>query len=91
MSFIWWRGVKMNREAVPSLLAAERHSGLALRPVQGGYNVGRVRASAGTHDGGGVIDISVRGWNSGQIRTMVAWLRRCGWAAWHRPASPGKM
>jgi hypothetical protein len=89
VTFIWWRGVKMNREAVPSLLAAEKHSGLALRPVQGGYNAGGVRASAGTHDGGGVVDVSVRGWNGDQIRTMVGWLRRCGWAAWHRTPAQG--
>lgn len=73
--------------------------------TQGGYNAGGVGASAGTHDGGGAYDLSVNGLNDKQIRAMVKWLRKAGFAAWfrnwpgnrhvhaillgHRTASPG--
>lgn len=50
---------------------------------QGSYNAGGVSQSAGTHDGGGAIDVSPFNWEQ-----RVHALRAVGFAAWHRPAIP---
>lgn len=52
--------------------------------LQGSYNHGGVSASAGTHDGGGAIDLDVRGLSSGQRAALVRALREAGFAAWLR-------
>jgi hypothetical protein len=88
-SYVWWRGGKFNKASIASLLAAEKLAKLPVRVVQGGYNRGIVSASAGTHDGGGVVDMSVSGWSQSQINRMLLALRRAGWAAWHRRPSQG--
>ena len=67
-----------------ALLECERRLGYELTIVQGSYNKGKVGASAGTHDGGGVVDLAPWDW---QHKVHV--LRAVGWAAWHRPAIPG--
>jgi hypothetical protein len=54
--------------------------------IQGSYNRG-VGASAGTHDGGGALDLSVSG--VGSITNMVKQGRLAGFAAWYRPTIPG--
>lgn len=65
---------------------------LFLGLTQGSYNEG-VDASFGTHDGGGVIDLSVfnHGPEAGllsieQIEELVLALRHAGFAAWYRDA-----
>jgi hypothetical protein len=52
--------------------------------TQGSYNAGGVSASAGTHDGGGVVDLSAY-----DHERKVRELRRTGFAAWYRPAIAG--
>jgi len=49
--------------------------------TQGGYNNGAVPASAGTHDGGGVIDVTPSLVDTEAKRRI--W-RKSGWAMWHR-------
>lgn len=66
-----------------AILAAERRLGYPLSIVQGSYNGGRVAASGGTHDGGGVIDLRPWDWQS-----KVRALRASGFAAWYRPKGP---
>ncbi len=61
----------------------ERRLGYPLTIVQGSYHQG-VGASAGTHDGGGVVDLAAYDW-ANKVRAM----RAVGFAAWHRPAIPG--
>jgi peptidoglycan hydrolase-like protein with peptidoglycan-binding domain len=56
--------------------------------TQGSYSKG-VSASAGTHDGGGALDISVRGRSQKQISAMVKALRQAGFAAWARTPADG--
>ncbi|MFJ7209794.1 LysM peptidoglycan-binding domain-containing protein [Streptomyces sp. NPDC098789] len=56
--------------------------------AQGSYNRG-VAASAGTHDGGGVIDISLGAWDNKQTTAIVQALRRTGFAAWERTVAQG--
>ncbi|NUR79085.1 MAG: hypothetical protein HOQ21_01370 [Dermatophilaceae bacterium] len=58
--------------------------GYPLTILQGSFNAGGVAASAGTHDGGGAVDLAPYDWER-----KVLELRRTGFAAWHRPAIPG--
>lgn len=67
-----------------ALEEAERRLGYRLTIVQGSYNAGGVRQSAGTHDGGGVVDLLAWDW-----KHKVRVLRAIGFAAWYRPAVPG--
>ena len=57
-----------------------RHPGRRLVIIQSAYNTG-VAASAGTHDFDACLDVFIQGmdWKPAQ-----RFLRRCGWAAWHR-------
>lgn len=89
LSYVWWRGVRMDANSIPSLLEAEKRSKVRMVPVQGGYNKGEVAASAGTHDGGATIDLSVRKLSGPQIHNLLLWMRRCGWAAWLRSPAQG--
>src|SRR5438128_2912156 len=68
-----------------ALREAERLLGYPLTVVQGSYNKGGVSASAGTHDGGGVVDVLE--WDH---ERKVRALRSVGFAAWWRPTLPGK-
>lgn len=70
-----------------ALYAMERRLGYtpgSLTVVQGSYNKGGVGASAGTHDGGGAVDLTPVEWPA-----KVHAARMVGFAAWHRPAIPG--
>lgn len=83
---IVFRGKKLNTRTRDMLLAAEKLLGYQLQLIQGSYNSG-VSASAGTHDGGGAMDVWGKGtahWNN-----EVAVLRRVGFAAWGRTPSQG--
>lgn len=62
-----------------ALMKAERLLGYELSITQGSYNAGGVSASAGTHDGGGAVDLPAWDW-----QRKVAALRLSGFAAWHR-------
>ncbi len=53
--------------------------------TQGSYNKG-VAASAGTHDGGGCVDINTNGLN---VSVAVQALRKAGFAAWYRTPAQG--
>ena len=58
--------------------------GYDLTLAQGSYNAGGVSASAGTHDGGGAVDLAPYDHDR-----KVRELRRTGFAAWYRPTIPG--
>jgi hypothetical protein len=53
--------------------------------TQGSYSRG-VSASAGTHDGGGVVDIGTSGLN---VNATLRALRQAGFAAWYRTPAEG--
>lgn len=80
-------GYRTNARTRDMMLEAERLGG-NLVVVQGSYHRG-VAASAGTHDGGGVLDFSVRGLNQRGINGRVKALRTVGFAAWYRPPLAG--
>ena len=67
-----------------ALEAAEHLLDYPLTIVQGSYNSGGVSASAGTHDGGGVVDLLSWDW-----QRKVRALRTVGFAAWYRPPVRG--
>lgn len=77
-------GKKVDWLTRAALEEASARLGYDLTILQGSYNAGGVKASAGTHDGGGAVDLSPWHWQE-----KVRELRRTGFAAWHRPAIPG--
>lgn len=87
----WWRGVLLNNGTISALERVERRTGLHLNPTQGSYNggAGRVGASGGTHDGGGAVDLSVKGYTNSEKRLLNVEMRRAGFAGWHRDYIPG--
>lgn len=79
-----FRGVTVNVRTKAMLLEAERLYGSAVVLTQGGYNPGGEAASAGTHDGGGALDISVNGVSSANRTLFLRKMRSVGFAAWLR-------
>lgn len=77
-------GRKVDWLTKAALQKAERILGYDLSVTQGSYNAGGVSASAGTHDGGGVVDLKPWDWEA-----KVRALRLSGFVAWHRPAVSG--
>lgn len=88
-AYILFEGARLDPRTRDMLVEARRISGLTLRVTQGGFNAGGVSASAGTHDGGGALDISVHGMDATEIATAIRRLRQVGFAAWHRLPSQG--
>jgi peptidoglycan hydrolase-like protein with peptidoglycan-binding domain len=82
-------GATVNTRTRAMLREAERLIGLDLAIDQGSYNPGGDPTSAGTHDGGGVLDLAVAGMNATTRATVVRALRRVGFAAWLRSPAQG--
>ncbi len=90
-SKVTWQGQTFNRRTLAALKWAQARAGIAFLIAQGSYN-GSVGASAGTHDGGGAVDVRVftqvlgheRKLTDGEIRTVVRALKDAGFCAWHR-------
>ncbi|GGK91581.1 peptidoglycan-binding protein [Sphaerisporangium melleum] len=77
-------GGVVNTRTRSMLAEAKRLLGRDLVLLQGSYNPGGDPTSAGTHDGGGVVDISVKGMNAATRTAAVRALRSVGFAAWVR-------
>jgi peptidoglycan hydrolase-like protein with peptidoglycan-binding domain len=71
------------------LTEAQRLLGFRLVLQQGSYNPGGDPTSAGTHDGGGVVDIAVTGMSAATRTAVARVLRQVGFAAWVRDPSQG--
>ncbi|GAA1858656.1 peptidoglycan-binding domain-containing protein [Actinomadura bangladeshensis] len=82
-------GVVVNTRTQSMLTEAERLLGRKLVLEQGSYNPGGDPTSAGTHDGGGVVDISVQGMSAATRTSVARALRRVGFAAWVRSPDQG--
>jgi peptidoglycan hydrolase-like protein with peptidoglycan-binding domain len=82
-------GAVINTRTRDMLAEAERLLGRRLVLEQGSYNPGGDPTSAGTHDGGGVVDISVEGMSSATRTAAARALRRVGFAAWVRSPAQG--
>lgn len=74
-----WRGVVLNAMTIYAMNLVEKALGHMVIPMQGSYNTS-VSASAGTHSGGGAIDL--RPYDTERV---VRAMRAVGFAAWHRP------
>ena len=84
------RGEHVINARTRSMLAeAERLFGRTFVIEQGSYNPGGDPTSAGTHDGGGVVDISVKGMNAATRTKAARALRKVGFAAWVRNPEQG--
>lgn len=81
---VTFRGRLMDRKTQAFLAAMEERLGYPLTVVQGSYNAGGVAASAGTHDGGGVVDLV-----SWDAKNKVRVARELGAFAWLRAELPG--
>jgi hypothetical protein len=80
---VTFRGHRFDRMTVQALLEMERRLGYELSVAQGSYNHG-VGASAGTHDGGGAVDLQ-----PADAARKVRVGREIGFAMWERHAIPG--
>lgn len=77
-------GFVVNTRTRDMLAEAKRLFGRGFKLDQGSYNPGGDPTSAGTHDGGGVVDISVKGMSAATRTAAVRALRLAGFAAWVR-------
>lgn len=82
-------GMIINTRTEAMLTEAERLLGFKLVLSQGSYNPGGDPTSAGTHDGGGVVDVSVDGMSAATRVNVAKVLREVGFAAWVRTPSQG--
>lgn len=80
---VTYGGRTVNQRTKDMLEQAKAIYGKSFPITQGSYNRGGVAASAGTHDGGGVVDI-------GDTSTaLLKALRQVGFAAWVRTPAEG--
>lgn len=80
---VTYGGKTVNWRTRIMLEAAATLYGEPFKLTQGSYNKG-VSASAGTHDGGGVVDISTAGMSTARREFAEQCLRRVGFFAWVR-------
>lgn len=81
-------GRRVNTRTKNMLAAADAMLSWSLALTQGSYTTGNP-SSAGTHDGGGVVDVSVNGMTATQRWQTVKALRDVGFAAWLRTPEQG--
>lgn len=77
-----WGGVTINKRTAAMMDHAKSVFGKAISAIQGSYSSG-VAASAGTHSGGGAIDVGPA------VDELVGAMRASGFAAWHRTVAQG--
>jgi peptidoglycan hydrolase-like protein with peptidoglycan-binding domain len=82
-------GFVVNARTQAMLAEAQRLLGFSLVLQQGSYNPGGDPTSAGTHDGGGVVDIDVTGMSAATRTNVARALRQAGFAAWVRNPNQG--
>ncbi|YAL83069.1 peptidoglycan-binding protein [Dermacoccaceae bacterium W4C1] len=85
-----WQGAQFRQRTVDMLKEARRISGVAVVVEQGSYAVGQDPTSAGSHDGGGAVDLDAEALTTTQCTALVTAMRRVGFAAWRRTPSQGK-
>lgn len=84
-------GIVTDKRTAAMLAEAERLFGRPLYYAQGSYRHGMTAASGSTHDGGGAVDVRTvpLGADRKAKMRLVKILRRVGFAAWFREATPG--
>lgn len=86
---VTFSGRTVNQRTRDMLVEAQSILGYDIVVTQGSYNAGGVGASAGTHDGGGAVDVSVSALSTTQRWETVKALRTVGFAAWLRTPDQG--
>ncbi|MGW2206743.1 peptidoglycan-binding domain-containing protein [Streptomyces sp. NPDC001774] len=86
---VTYSGRTVNVRTRVMLEAAASIYGGSFVVLQGSYNRGGVSASAGTHDGGGVVDIDALSMSSAKRLKALKALRQVGFAAWLRTPAEG--
>lgn len=89
MARVKFEGHNLDARTRDMVIAARVVCKAPLEITQGCYNAGGVAASAGTHDGGGAVDIRAKTLSAAQIKEAVNILRKVGFAAWHRTEAQG--
>ncbi|MBB4911612.1 peptidoglycan-binding protein [Actinophytocola algeriensis] len=84
-----FQGFPFNTRTVAMLREAQRLAGVSLVVEQGSYSPGNDPTSAGTHDGGGAVDLDAEALTAAQRTAVVTALRRVGFAAWLRRPDQG--
>ena len=90
-----WRGVTLDErtarmmDEVAYRMKDAPGGDVYIRPTQGCYNAGVVTASAGTHDGGGVLDVDTDPMSVPQRDFFIALGRQVGFAGWYRTRTQG--
>lgn len=82
-------GYTINTRTQAMLTETERLLGFHLVLAQGSYNPGGDPSSAGTHDGGGVVDINIDTMSTATRTAVARALRQVGFAAWVRNPTQG--
>jgi hypothetical protein len=81
---VTYRGVTLNKRTAAAVIQAQRLYGRAFNSIpQGSYHA-TTSQSAGTHDGGGAIDVF-----DSDLDAVQRVMRKVGFAAWHRTLLPG--
>ncbi|MEV7623877.1 peptidoglycan-binding domain-containing protein [Actinoplanes sp. NPDC089786] len=83
------QGFPVNDRTLAMLKAAQGRSGRTYVVEQGSYSPGTDPTSAGTHDGGGVLDLDAEALTAAQRTAAVTALRQVGFAAWLRTPAQG--
>lgn len=87
---VTFRGQTVNTRTKAMLVEVEGALGYDFTIEQGSYNPGGDPTSEGTHDGGGVVDLSVAELDDGERTEAVRALREVGFAAWLRTPEQGQ-
>lgn len=82
VSKVVWRGYTFDARTAAMLTEVAKRCRATITPVQGSYSHGAL--SAGTHSGGGAVDVHVIGYSSADILQIVHVMREVGFAAWWR-------
>lgn len=77
---VWYEGSQFDERTRDMLVEVDALTPFAWTPSQGSYS--NASASAGTHSGGGAVDVT--GLGVDQCNALVDAMRRVGFAAWHR-------
>jgi hypothetical protein len=85
MARVRWRGVLLDSRTADMMeeVATALTGPVYVKPTQGSYS-GGVSASAGTHNGGGAIDIAAAQLKPAERQVIVKAMRQVGFAAWLR-------
>ncbi|WP_024874087.1 peptidoglycan-binding domain-containing protein [Saccharomonospora piscinae] len=83
------QGFPFNTRTVAMLDEAQRLAGVPFVVEQGSYSPGNDPTSAGTHDGGGAVDLDAEALTNVQRTDALIGLRQVGFAAWLRSPSQG--